>query len=157
MARLLGSIIISFASKWFGRRLLAVFSGLGMTVTFASLVVFLKLTEPGAMSWFPVTSLFLYILTCTLGFLTLPFSMLGEVFPSRVRAWGSGATSFMGCIFAFVMVKLYPDMREAWGLEYVFSFYCAMALLGTGFVYMFLPETQGKTLQEVERYFRGES
>ena len=62
----------------------------------------------------------------------------------------------MGCLFAFVVAKVYPDMKAAWGLDNVFAFYAVMALVDTGFVYLFLPETQRKTLQ-VEKYFRGET
>ncbi|PSN36326.1 hypothetical protein C0J52_24327 [Blattella germanica] len=157
LGRFVGAITISFASRWCGRRILGMISGLGMAVTLGALVVYMKYGQDSSLDWFPVVALVLYIFASTLGFLTLPFSMLGEVFPSRIRASGSGATSFIGCCASFIALKMYPDMKAAWGLENVFTFYAIVSLIGTGFVYLFLPETQGKTLQEVERHFRGES
>lgn len=44
-------------------------------------------------------------------------------------------------------------MLETLNKHGVFYFYGAMALLGTIFVFFFLPETQGKSLAEIEQHF----
>lgn len=44
---------------------------------------------------------------------------------------------------------------ETLGNEYIFIFYGMVSLLGIVFVHFCLPETKGKSLQEIENYFRG--
>ncbi|KAF6207877.1 hypothetical protein GE061_016326 [Apolygus lucorum] len=106
-------------------------------------------------SLIPVISILLYILTSTLGFLTLPWAMIGEVFPSQVRGVAGGITTCMTYTISFFAVKLYPAMVSSLDKHGVFYFYGTMALLGTIFVFFFLPETQGKTLAQIEEHFAG--
>ena len=57
----------------------------------------------------------------------------------------------------FLVLKLYPNMLEAMNKHGLFMFYAVMSLVGTIFVAIFLPETQGKTLGEIEEYFAKKS
>lgn len=79
--------------------------------------------------------------------------MIGEVYPAQIRGVGSGFTTCMTYIFSFFTIKLFPTMIFYMQKHGVFYFYGSMALLGTVFVYFFLPETQGKTLAEIERIY----
>ncbi|XP_014253816.1 facilitated trehalose transporter Tret1-like [Cimex lectularius] len=106
-------------------------------------------------SLLPVISILLYILASTVGFLTLPWAMIGEVYPARIRGVASGLTTCITYLVSFVAVKLYPTMLTVLGKHGVFFFYGSMAFLGTIFVIFYLPETQGKTLAEIEKYFAG--
>ncbi|KDR07367.1 facilitated trehalose transporter Tret1-2 homolog [Zootermopsis nevadensis] len=106
-----------------------------------------------ALSWLPATTLVLYIFMSTVGFLTLPWAMIGELFPTRVRGIAGGVTTCCAYLFSFAVVKMYPEMKHALDRQGVFCFYGVMAVLGTVFVWFFLPETQGKTLEEVELFF----
>lgn len=159
--RVVVTIFMSYISKRFGRRPPAIVSGAGMTICMCCLAIFLyiknthKISEDAAeiWSWVPVTSLMLYILTSTIGFLTLPWAMIGEVFPSDIRGLAGGLTTCMAYVFNFIIVKVYPDMVLVFSEYGVFFFYGAFALIGTVFVIVLLPETQGKTLLEIEEYF----
>lgn len=57
---------------------------------------------------------------------------------------------------SFVNIKAYPLLVDSLGNEIIFLFYGFVSLVGIFFVYFALPETKGKTLQEIENYFRGE-
>ncbi|XP_069699256.1 facilitated trehalose transporter Tret1-like isoform X2 [Periplaneta americana] len=162
VSRVVITVIISYASKRFGRRMLCNVSGIGMTLSTGSLAIFLSLSHGGTIShetllthsWFPITALLLCVLTGTLGFLTLPFAMIGEVFPAAIRGSAAGFCTFMATIFCFMAVKLYPEMRLWMGYHNVFTFYTVIIVVGTIVMYFVLPETQGKTLEEVEDFFR---
>jgi hypothetical protein len=107
--------------------------------------------------WVPITALLISVMMGTLGFLTLPFSMLGEVFPAKIRGWACGATTFMGTIYFFLAIKLFTQMRDWIGLHNVFTTYTAVIAIGTVFAYFYVPETRGKTLKEIEDFFRGDN
>uniref|UniRef100_A0A1B6KCL1 Major facilitator superfamily (MFS) profile domain-containing protein n=2 Tax=Graphocephala atropunctata TaxID=36148 RepID=A0A1B6KCL1_9HEMI len=121
---------------------------LNTTSTTATLI-----TSSESVSYLPLTMLMLYILTSTIGFLTLPWSMIGEVYPSQVRGIASGLTTCMAYGISFFVLKMYPYMKEVLDKHGVFYFFGTMACLGTLFVIFFLPETEGKTLQEIEMQF----
>jgi hypothetical protein len=57
-------------------------------------------------------------------------------------------------ILMFGVVKSFPFALDVTGAEGIFFFFSFMSLAGVAFVYIFLPETMGKTLQEIEDYFK---
>lgn len=161
ICRLLVTVCMGYICKRYGRRPPSIVSGAGMTICMACLATYLFLSDTGQISeewegfvdWIPAVSLILFILTSTIGFLTLPWAMIGEVFPSDVRGFAAGLTVCFAYIFNFIIVKAYSDMRDALSSYGVFFFYGAFSVFGTIFVVLFLPETQGKTLLEIEEYF----
>uniref|UniRef100_A0A0P4W055 Putative facilitated trehalose transporter tret1-like protein n=1 Tax=Rhodnius neglectus TaxID=72488 RepID=A0A0P4W055_9HEMI len=186
LTRLFFTIAAAWMSKSLGRRITALVSGVGMTIslmvlsthllmkhtakydnTFEHPLENLNLTNTNlsnvttgilsedveSPSFIPVITILVYILASTVGFLTLPWAMIGEVYPAQVRGIASGATTCITYIVSFIVVKLYPKMLETLNKHGVFYFYGAMALLGTIFVFFFLPETQGKSLAEIEQHF----
>lgn len=156
LTRFFSSILVSFLSKKFGRRPLSIVSGAGMTLCMITLALYLFfVNNKTSVAWLPITLLIAYFFTSTLGFLTMPFAMAAECFPGRIRGTATGLITCIAYIFNFVTVKVYPDMVTAMGSGGVFCFYGGMALLGTIFIVLCLPETKGKTLQEIEEYFGG--
>jgi sugar porter (SP) family MFS transporter len=161
LVRLFTAMSVSYISKIFGRRPLSMFSGCGMTICMFALGGYILAIDQGQVSqstqdslvFLPVALLLLYFFTSTAGFLPMPFAMSAEVFPAKIRGTASGLVSGMGYFFNFITVKIYPNMIEGIGRHGVFFFYGAMSLAGTIFVVALLPETRGKTLQEIEEYF----
>jgi hypothetical protein len=160
ISRLVTTVAISFASRRYGRRALCNVSGMGMTLSIWALAVYLTLSHDrivsrGTYGWWPIVSLVVYILTSTVGFLTLPWAMIGEVFPARIRGPACGVTTCLAYLFSFVTVKLYPEMKRLWGNHGLFTFYTAMALAGTVCMYACLPETRDWSLDQIEEHFKG--
>jgi len=162
VSRIVMSIVISYASKRYGRRLLCNISGAGMALSVGALALFLCLMHndvigletAAAYGWVPITALLLSVLTGSLGFLPLPFAMLGEIFPAKIRGWACSFSTFMANIYCFLVVKIFPMMRNLMGFHNVFTFYAAAIAIGTIIMYFWLPETRGKTLEEIEEFFR---
>lgn len=128
-------------------------------------------------SFIPVMCIFAFTITCTMGFLVVPWVMIGELYPQKVRGIIGGFTTCSAHIFVFLVVKTYPMMASALHEHGTFLTYGAVSLIGkyilhssrqifsakhistllagTVFFYFYLPETKGKTLQEIEEYFKG--
>lgn len=61
----------------------------------------------------------------------------------------------MGYIYSFITVKFYPIIELKVGNLAVFLFFGVSAFLGSIFLAIFLPETHGKSLHDIEEYFKG--
>jgi hypothetical protein len=55
----------------------------------------------------------------------------------------------------FAVVKTFPHLQKVASNHGSFWIYGSISLLGTFFFYMYLPETKGRSLQEIEDYFSG--
>ena len=78
---------------------------------------------------------------------------ISEIFPNSVRSQGGSLGSFTHWIMAALISWTFPVIVEgsAKGGFYSFVFYSAMMLLHLIFVWKFLPETKGKSLEEIQR------
>jgi SP family arabinose:H+ symporter-like MFS transporter len=76
---------------------------------------------------------------------------LSEIFPNQVRAKGQSLGSFTHWFMATVITFLFPAVRTNIPGEYIFMFFCVMMVLQLLFVWKMMPETKGKSLENMER------
>ncbi|XP_049779719.1 facilitated trehalose transporter Tret1-like, partial [Schistocerca cancellata] len=105
----------------------------------------------------PMACLLLYIAANTAGFFVLPIVATGELLPARVRGIAGGYIYFFFNLVLFAVAKLFPLAVRAVGVSGVFWAFGAFSLLGTVLMYLAVPETKGRTLNQVEDYFDGEN
>ncbi|KAJ8956297.1 hypothetical protein NQ318_015033 [Aromia moschata] len=156
--RVLMSILACVLLRRLGRRPLAIVSGVGTTLALFTLSAFTYLVtvypKVADESYIPLTALVAYISFISIGFVPLPWAMIGEIFPLRNRSVGSAISSFLAFTAFFSVVKTSPGMFSDLGPAGTFSIYGTVACLGTVFVAYFLPETKGRPLHEIEDEFR---
>lgn len=73
----------------------------------------------------------------------------------NVRSASSGLASGIGYTFAFLANKLFLQMVATMTLAGTFWFYSSVAFVGFVILYFALPETEGRTLLEIEEHFMG--
>ncbi|CAG9135109.1 unnamed protein product [Plutella xylostella] len=154
------SVVACVISKRFGRRPLCFISGVWTALSMVGLSMFLYFTEGKSvehLAFIPLLCLLSYICAVTIGLVPLPWIMCGEVFPTKSRGLGSGISSASAFAAFFVVVKTAPDMMSGLGEVVTFLVYGTVAGVGTIVMYFILPETKGKSLQEIEDKFRGET
>lgn len=158
VARVLATVLVGYILDKWGRKPPSIFSGIGMTLCMFGLAAYLMVpalqSSEYLAGWLPTFLLIAYIFTSTLGFLTIPFTMLPELFPQRIRGLASGVTICFAYLMSFIVIKMYPTMLEVMGNEYVLIFYGTISLLGIFYVKFLVPETKGKTFQEIEELFK---
>ncbi|GAA0560329.1 sugar porter family MFS transporter [Chitinophaga japonensis] len=77
---------------------------------------------------------------------------LAEIFPNSVRAKGQALGSFTHWFWAAVMTWLFPMVAELpYGGTFAFSFFCIAMVLHLLFAVKMLPETRGKSLEELSK------
>ncbi|CAG7718364.1 unnamed protein product [Allacma fusca] len=141
-----------------GRKILLVVSELGMAVSLLALGIYfyIKEHEPekaATLGWLPLTSLVLYIITYNLAMGPLPWTMMGELLPPHVKSITSSIATAFCWGLGFLIAKFFKDMLAvltSYGCYWLFSA-CSFA----GFIYCLLvvPETKGKSLEEIQRHF----
>lgn len=75
---------------------------------------------------------------------------ISEIFPNAVRAKGQTLGSSTHWIMAAVIAFCFPYLAERLGGTVTFSFFAAMMVLQLLFVWWLMPETKGKSLEQIE-------
>lgn len=135
---------------------MAIISGIGTAISTLVLGTFLFYRPDGDEpidAWFPIASILFYIFINTFGFFVLPGIMLSEMLPARARGVLGGLTFTVINISLFITAKVYPQFIDAFHGYGMFWFFGAASIIGTVFIYFFVPETKGKPLAEIEDYF----
>ncbi|GAB0095006.1 TRET1 [Sergentomyia squamirostris] len=103
--------------------------------------------------WIPLTLLLGSAFLSHMGIRLIPWMLVGEIYPANVRSCASGISGGIGYIFGFLANKLFLDMVSKLTLPGTFWLYSVVSLTGALVLYFFLPETEGRTLNELEEHF----
>lgn len=101
-----------------------------------------------------VSSLLLF---CMIGFIaahalgsgTIIWVFISEIFPPRFRAAGQSLGSFTHWIFAAGLTLVFPIFIAKFDVGYMFGFFCFMMIVQILWALVMMPETKGKTLEEL--------
>ncbi|XP_028411873.1 solute carrier family 2, facilitated glucose transporter member 8-like [Dendronephthya gigantea] len=134
-----------------GRRVLLIFPTILMCVSMAVL---------GAADYydhFPksvtLIALCCFITGFSFGFGPIPWLIMSEIFPTNVRGIASGIATQVNWLGVFIVTKFYVNMKHSMHPYGMYWFFAAVCLVSVIYVFIFLPETKGKTLEEVQRLF----
>lgn len=153
--RCITTILVAFASDRYGRKSLTTVSGVGMFLTMAGLAACSAFPlADTSFRYLPTALLFIFIFVGTIGILTLPFAIVAEMFPQKTRGFAVGITISLVWAMSFVNIKTFSSAFEIFGSFWIFSFYAFVSMIGIFFGIFILPETKGKSLQEIENIFR---
>ncbi len=98
-------------------------------------------------------SLCLFITGFSFGLGPIPWLIMSEVFPTKVRGVASGVATQVNWLCVFIVIKFYDNMETSMHSYGAYWFFAAVCLVTVVYVFIFLPETKGKTLEEVEELF----
>ncbi|GBP36026.1 Sugar transporter ERD6-like 14 [Eumeta japonica] len=103
----------------------------------------------------PLILIFVYMFSLAVGIVSIPFAVSGEIFALEYRGIGGGISVLALSTNFFVAVKCFPVLRAAVGLPLTYCIYASVVSYCLLVLYLTLPETKDKTLQEIEDEFRG--
>ena len=78
--------------------------------------------------------------------------LLSEIFPISIRGIGISAIGFINSLTAYLVVQFFPWQIENIGSAWTFLIYALCGLLALILLFKLLPETKGKTLEELEEH-----
>lgn len=151
------TVLAIFTVDRFGRRPLMMIGSIGMAVSMlilgttfytqhmgiTALIVMLTYTASFAMSWGPVC-----------------WVLLAEIFPNKIRGQAMAIAVAAQWIANYLVSWTFPMMdKNSWLIEhfhqgFAYWVYALMGLLSALFIWKFVPETKGKTLEEMGKLFK---
>ena len=105
-------------------------------------------------TWFMLVFFLLYVFCTAISISAVVFVLLSEMYPNRVRGLAMSIAGFALWIGTYLIGQLTPWMLENLtpaGTFFLFAFMCLPYLW---IMYKHVPNTTGKTLEEIEEYWR---
>ena len=151
-------IAIATVDKW-GRRPLMLIGAGGMGVCLAAMGVMAQVgADPAAASHWMLLFILLYIACFGLSVGPVTWVILSEIFPTAVRGRALGLATFFLWTADYVVTQTFPmmDAKDSWFVKhfnhafpfYTYAAFCVVLVL---VVWRLVPETKGRTLEEIER------
>ena len=108
-----------------------------------------------------VIALMVYVCGYQIGFGPIAWLMISEVFPLRTRGTALSIAVTVNFGFNLLVTFTLPSIQQAFdgfapgrGMSYLFALYAAFCVASIAFTHACVPETKGKTLEEIERELR---
>lgn len=158
-------VIATGVSTWLvdktGRRLLLIVSSTGMSVSLLVVAVSFYIKDAisddstlysimGILSAVGVVGM---IIAFSLGMGPIPWLIMSEILPVNIKSLAGSTATLANWFFAWV-VTLTANMMLNWSNGGTFTIYTVMCILTVAFVSLYVPETKGRTLEEIQWSFR---
>ena len=144
-----------------GRRILLKAGTLGMTAALLGVATMFLLIDRNVTSggsaagWATVGCIALFVASFSVGPGVVVWLALSELMPGRIRANGMAIALFVNQMVAFAIADVFLPWQKACGYAVVFYSLAGFAFLYFLVAAFLLPETKGRSLEEIERYFAG--
>lgn len=130
-----------------GRRKLYLIGSIGMSATLICLAITFLLKLDGIFTMISVLAFVAFFASC-IG--PVFWTLVSEIFPNRIRGKAVAFTSLVQWSVNFWVVLLFPSFLDLFGGGITFLFFALMNMLQFVIVKYYLPETRGKSLEEIE-------
>ena len=133
--------------KW-GRKKLMVFGSLGLAINYVLL---------GSAYYFQLQGVAVLILVLTaiaiyaMSLAPIVWVILSEIFPNRIRGAAMALATFALWVACFILTYTFPLLNATFGASGTFWVYAGICLVSFVIIVIKLPETKGKSLEEIEK------
>lgn len=145
-----------FGFRWIdkvGRRPLAIFGYLGMTVFILLAAVGVAFFTNVPKTVIVMVGFAFFISSFAIGVGGTGWLIQGEVFPTAVRGRAAAIGACADWLANFAIIEVFPAWNKGIGLGWVMVCFAALCVLALGFVARFLPETKGLSLEQIIHVF----
>nr|XP_018670589.1 proton myo-inositol cotransporter-like isoform X1 [Ciona intestinalis] len=109
---------------------------------------------PTKYSWMALAGMILYLAFFAPGMGPMPWTINSEIYPQWARSAGNAFSAGTNWVFNVVVSLTFLDVTTALTYQGAFLLYAGFAFCGFIFIFLFLPETKGKPLEEVQELFQ---
>jgi sugar porter (SP) family MFS transporter len=153
-------IAIATVDKW-GRKPLMLIGSAGMGASLLAMgIMAQRMTDPAAAGGWMLFFIILYIACFGLSVGPVVWVILSEIFPTAVRGRALGLATFFLWMADYAVTQTFPimDAKDSWFVRhfnhafpfYVYAAFCGVLIL---LVWLRVPETKGRSLEEIERFW----
>lgn len=100
-------------------------------------------------AWVPLMAVLLYVVAYGVGLATVAFAVIGEVMPKNLKAYGGVLLGLSLSFSSMAMGKLFQVVSDRWGYYVIFTVFTINSAGLFPFVWWCIPETKGRTLNEI--------
>ncbi|WP_299064566.1 sugar porter family MFS transporter [uncultured Polaribacter sp.] len=139
-------IAMRTVDSW-GRRKLMLFGSIGLGLVYAILggAYFMQYT-----GWPVLVLVLTAIAIYSMSLAPITWVVLSEIFPNKIRGIAMSIATFSLWVASFILTFTFPILNDALGASGTFWVYSIICVLGFLFIKNKLPETKGKSLEEIE-------
>ncbi|KAK3929888.1 Facilitated trehalose transporter Tret1 [Frankliniella fusca] len=140
-----------------GRRVLLLLSESLMAASLASLALYFHLREDESLKvsenygWVPVVALSVFVWVFAFGIGSLPWFMMAELLPTEAQDWGSSSAICLNWSLGFLVTNVFGSMVRDMGSAATYGVFCTICVIGTLFMAFLVPETKGRSPDEIQR------
>lgn len=139
------------------RKKLLMMGNLGMVFSLLAMSLLIWLLGVDASVWIIIVCLALFIVFFGLSWGPVLWVMLPELFPMRARGAATGIAALVLSIGSLLVAYLFPIISSVLNVQQVFLIFAVIGIIAFFFVMKFLPETRGRSLEQIEADLRGQS
>jgi len=160
LANALFTILALYLIDRIGRRKLMMGSMLGLTVGLVLIGLSFFLKSHGLLSdkiagFMAVSSLVFYVAFFATGMGPIPWAVNAEIYPLSVRGLANGVATTVNWSANLIVSMTFLSYIELVTTVGAFWTYAAIGAIGTVFFFIVLPETKGKSIEEIQSIFKG--
>jgi SP family arabinose:H+ symporter-like MFS transporter len=141
-------VAIQFIEKT-GRRKLLLIGVVGAFISLAGVGILFALG-----STLIIIPLLFYVASFAFSYGPITWVIISEIFPTRIRGLAVSIGSFSLMVTGFFITLTNPVLIESIQPSGTFFLYAGLTLPAIWFIWRFVPETKGKSLEEIEKYWK---
>lgn len=158
LVNMLTTVLAVFIIDKVGRKKLVYYGVSGMIVTLILIsFYFIKGADLGLSSQFLLVFFLLYIFSCAISISAVIFVFLSEMYPIKVRGLAMSVAGLSLWIGTYLIGQLTPWLLENLTPGGTFILFAVMCVPYMLIVWKLMPETAGKSLEEIERFWEKKS
>lgn len=140
-------VAINRIDRW-GRKTLLLWGGAGMALSLGmvGMAFYAGWSGPGLLIF-----ILLYIACFAASYGPVTWVMVSEIFPIKMRGVAMSVATVVLWGAVYLVTQMFPILLHGAGPAMTFWIFCGMSVLAFLFVHYYLPETKGKTLEEIEK------
>ena len=132
-----------------GRKTLLLWGAVGMIISLAYLSY--EFTKPVQNGFGVMAALLVYISFFAASFAPVMWVIISEIYPNRIKGIAMSFSTAVSWLCTFLTVYFAPIIHGALGLQYLFGIFGVFSIIAFVFVKFWIPETKGKSLEQIEK------
>jgi SP family facilitated glucose transporter-like MFS transporter 8 len=143
----------------YGRKILMILSNFTMIVGQFGMGTFFYLKNNDLVDGYEFLTLVfmcIFLIGFSFGVGSVTFVLVGEIFSLNAKKAISPVAQGISFLMSFLVAVFFPTIADAIGMEYTFFIFGACCFFGAIYIIIFLPETKGKSLYEIQKLLTNE-
>ncbi|WP_353418541.1 sugar porter family MFS transporter [Staphylococcus delphini] len=136
------------------RKKLLVIGNIGMVASLLIMSALIWLIGVNSAAWIIMLCLTTFIIFFGVSWGPVLWVMLPELFPMRARGAATGIAALVLSIGSLIVAQFFPVLTDVLEVQQVFLIFAVIGIIAMIFVMKFLPETRGRSLEQIEQDLR---